>query len=495
MRVGNIGEPSTLLAPLASDSASFDIIGLVYDTLLERDENREIAPKLAKSFEIMHGGLAFRFELHDHIKWHDGQPFTADDVVHSFNILMDPRTPSSYTVEYEKVKSVTAIDPYTVEVSYAEPYAPALGTWASFFVIPKHLVPSAEKITRNPLNRRPIGTGPYKFVSWTTGDRLVLEANDQYFEGRPNIDQYVYRIIPDQQTMFLELKSKGLDRMGLTPVQWQRQTNNKNFTKQFNKYQWNGLGYTYMGFNMARPLFKNKKGRKALYHAVNRKEIVDGVLLGLAREALGPYPPDMWYTNPNLPNYDYSAQKAMTLLSEAGYTEKDSDGYLVKNGKRFSFEVVTNQGNAQRQKTAEIMQRNFKDVGVEMNIRIVEWAAFLEKFVNTRNFDAVILGWGLGPEPDQKNFWHSTQTGPTEFNFVSYSNPEVDKLLEAGVRTFDKASRIEIYYKLQEILVEDVPYIWLYVPKSLAAVNSDVHGIEVKPAGIGYNFEHWWFAQ
>ena len=253
----------------------------MYDSLLEYDENLQIRGNLAKKYTISNEGRTITFELHQNVRFHDGTPMTAKDVVHSHSIIMDPRTPTSYASNYEKVSSIKAIDEYTVEVSYTEVYAPALSSWVSFIVIPSHLVKSAHKIASHPLNRAPIGTGMYKFATWKPGTELTLVANDDYFKGRPNIDGYRYRIIPDQQTMFLELLTGGLDQMGLTPIQWNRNSKQAKFEDNMNKYQWNSFGYTYFGFNLARPKFADKRVRHALAHAINRKEIVEGVIAKL----------------------------------------------------------------------------------------------------------------------------------------------------------------------------------------------------------------------
>ena len=490
--VASIGEPSNLLPPLATDSASFDIIGQVYNTLIKYNGKYEFEGDLAERWEVLDSGLRFRFYLRKNIKFHDGHPCTARDVIQSYKIMTDPRTPTAYAVNYTKIKSVTAIDDYTVDVSYTESHAPALDDLASLHILPGHLVTSAEKIAEHPLNRKPIGTGPYMFVEWQSNVKITLKANPDYFLGRPNIEGFEYRIIPDQQTIFLELKTGHLDRGGLTPLQWERQTNTPDIQKLLTKYEWTGLNYTYLGFNLKREPFADKRVRHALNYAINRTQIIDGVLMGHGKPLYGPMPPDLWYSNPNLPTYPYDPAKAKALLAEAGFKDTDGDGILDRNGSKFSFEVITNQGNPLREQTAQIMQANFKDLGIDMQIRVVEWSAFLEKFVDTRNFDAIILGWALGPEPDQYNFWHSSQTGKKQFNFVGYNNPRVDELLEISRRTVEREARKKALYELQSILAEDAPYAWLFTPDSLAVVHTRIRGVEKDIAGIGHNFEHWW---
>ena len=182
-------------------------------------------------------------------------------------------------------------------------------------------------------------------------------------------------------------------------------------------------------------------------------------------------------------------------LAEAGWTDSDRDGVLDRNGKPFAFEILTNQGNETRQKCAEIIQRQLADVGIRVKIRIVEWSAFVTDFVNKRRFEAVILGWTIPPDPDAYDVWHSSKTAPQELNFVSYSNPEADEMLEAGRSTFDQAERKKYYDRFQDILAEDQPYTFLYVPDELVIISSRIRGIEPAPAGIGHNIIQWYVPQ
>jgi len=230
-------------------------------------------------------------------------------------------------------------------------------------------------------------------------------------------------------------------------------------------------------------------------YAINKEEIVSGVLLGLGQPATGPFKPGTWPHNDRVKTYSYDPAKARSLLSEAGWTDSDRDGVLDRNGKPFAFEILTNQGNETRQKCAEIIQRQLADVGIRVKIRIVEWSAFVTDFVNKRRFEAVILGWTIPPDPDAYDVWHSSKTAPQELNFVSYSNPEADEMLEAGRSTFDQAERKKYYDRFQDILAEDQPYTFLYVPDELVIISSRIRGIEPAPAGIGHNIIQWYVPQ
>lgn len=486
----SIGDASTLLPVLASDSASSSVNNLIYNGLIRYNKDLQLEGDLAQSWEISSDNLTIIFHLRRNVHWHDGTPMTAADVKFTYDLYVDPKTPTAYAEAFRQVTRVEAPDPYTFIVHYAKPYAPALISWATA-VHPRHLLQGVE-ITKSPLARQPVGTGPYRFVEWRSGEKIVLEANPDYFEGRPYIKRVVYRIIPDVSTQFLELQTGSLDFMGLSPLQFQRQTDTLAFRHRYNKYRYLNFGYTYLGYNLKKPLFRDRKLRQALSYAINKQEIIDGVLLGYGAIATGPYKPDTWVYNPHVPRYDYNPDKARALLAEAGWRDSDHNGILDRDGMELKFTIVTNQGNDLRAKTGEIIQRRFKDIGVEVKLRIVEWATFLKEFINPGNFDATILGWTGGPEPDQYNIWHSSKTAPGELNFIGFQNPEVDMLLEKGRRHFTVAERKPYYDRFQQILAEEQPYTFLYIGEALPAVSRRFRGIEPAAAGIRYNFNHWY---
>jgi peptide/nickel transport system substrate-binding protein len=488
--MGSIGDASTLLPVLAADSASSDINGLVYSGLVRYDKNLQIEGELAESWEVSPDNLTITFHLRQGVKWHDGAPFTAEDVLFTYQLYVDPKTPTAYAERYRQVDKAEVLDPHTFRVSYKEPLATALISWG-VAIHPKHLL-EGQDITRSPLGRAPIGTGPYRFVEWRAGERVVLEANTDYFEGSPHIRRVLYRIIPDPSTMFLELQSGGLDYMGLTPLQYARQTETLAFARRFNKYRYPASSYVYLGYNMRRPLFQDKRVRQAISHAIDQQELIDGVLVGLGQPATGPYKPGTWPHNPEVRRYQHDPDRARQLLAEAGWRDSDGDGLLDKDGRPFTFTIVTNQGNDPRIKAGEIIQRRLREVGIDVRLRVVEWASFLKEFIKPGNFDATIMGWSIPPDPDGYEVWHSSKTGPDQLNFVYFQNAEVDELLERGRRTIDQNERKKYYDRFQEILAEEQPYTFLFVPDALPVVANRFRGIEPAPAGIMHNFIEWY---
>jgi len=485
----SIGEPTNLIPFFAADSASADISRLIFNGLVKYGKDLKLVGDLASSWDIRENGLVIVFHLKKNVLWQDGAPFTADDVEFTFQKLMDPSTPTPYGGDFEKVKSLKVLDPYTVEVTYQEPFSPGLASW-SMGVVPKHLL-AKENLMKTAFSRHPVGTGPYILKKWKTGEILELVSNKNYFEGRPFIDRYFYRIIPDQATTFLELQTENLDMAGLTPLQYKKETDTTFFRKRYQKFKFPSFGYTYIGYNLENPLFKDKKVRKAIGLAINKNEIIDVTLLGLGKVSTGPFLPGTWAYNPEVKESAFDPETAKKLLAEAGWKDTNGDGWLDKNANKFSFTILTNQGNDQRKMACEVIQKRLGDVGIEMKIQMVEWGTFLKEFIDKKRFEAVLLAWQLSYDPDIFDIFHSSKSKPGEFDFVSYKNEEVDRLLEEGRRIFPEEERAKIYHRIHEILSDDEPYTFLYVAESLPIVHKRFHGVEVAPAGIGYNFIRW----
>ena len=487
---GTIGEASTLIPVLASDSASHSVAGQIYNGLVKYDKNLTIIGDLAESFEVSDDGLTIIFHLRKGVKWHDGAPFTSRDVLYTYHVIIDPKTPTAYAEDFKQVKSLSALDPLTIRVIYDKPFAPALASWSTS-ILPAHLL-EGQDITKSPLARKPVGTGPYRFKEWIAGQKIVLDANPEYFEGRPYIDRYIYRIIPDTSTMYMELKAGAIDLMSLTPVQYARQTTTRQFTARFNKFRYPSSGYLYMGYNLRHPLFGDKRIRQAITAAVDKEELIHGVLFGMGQKAHGPIVPGRWAYNPDVKDIGYDPKHSADLLAQAGWREKNADGILMREGKPFQFTILTNQGNQQRLLSAQIIQQRLKYVGIDVKIRIVEWATFLKEYIDKGKFEVVMLAWNISQDPDMYDVWHSSKTNPGELNFIGFKNAEVDRLLVEGRSTFDMAKRKQAYFRIQEILAEEQPYTFLYVPDALPTVSARIRGVEPAPAGIGHNQIKWY---
>ncbi len=487
---GTIGEASNLIPYMATDSASHDVAGLLFVSLLRYDKNLQIENFAAKSHSIDDDGKLLRFTLHEGILWEDGVELTADDVEFTWKIVTDPKSASPYAEDFLAVKEFRKTGRYSFEIYYEKYFARALSSWMSA-ILPKHIL-EGQDLRNTSFSRKPIGAGPYRLKNWDAGLRITLRAAPTYFLGNPHIDTVTYRIIPDISTMFLETRAGRLDVMNLTPQQYLRQTSGPMWDKEFHKYRYLSSMYVFMGFNMLHPFFKDVRMRRAISYAIDREGIVKGVLMGQGVPAFGPYKPGSWAYHNELQAIKQNIDKSKTLLKELGFADSDGDGILEKNGQDLSFTILTNQGNEQRILTAIVIQSQLKAVGIDVQIRTVEWAAFIKEFVDKGSFDAVILGWTIGQDPDIFEVWHSTKAKSGGLNFTRYINPKLDELLETARATPNVQRRKELYYELQEVMANEQPYCFLFVPYALPVVQSRFRGIDPALAGIMYNFDEWW---
>ena len=487
---GTIGEASNLIPYLTSDSASHEVADLIYTAPLRYNKDLQPEPWAAESWSMEDGGKRIRFTLRKGILWEDGQELTAEDVAFTCKLAADPATGSPYAEDFLRIKELRVIDRYTFEVRYDQFFARAVSTWMNP-ILPKHIL-EGQNIRSTPFARKPMGAGPYRLKSWEPGSRIVLEASPTYFAGKPHIDEVVYRIIPDNATMFMETRAGRLDVMDLSPLQYLRQTSSPEWQSRFHKFRYIASVYIFLGFNLEHPFFKDVRVRRAISMAIDREGIIKGVLLGQGVPAFGPFKPGSWPYHPGLKPMPRNIAAARALLAEAGFADHNGDGLLDRDGQPLAFTILTNQGNEQRILAATVMQSQLREVGIDVRIRTVEWAAFIREFVNKGRFDAVLLGWTIPQDPDLFSVWHSSQTFEGGLNFTHYRNPEVDKLLEEAQSTPDQKKRAELYYRIQEIFDAEQPYCFLFVPYALPVVQRRFQGIEPALAGIMYNFEKWW---
>jgi peptide/nickel transport system substrate-binding protein len=487
------GEPSTLIYMVAGESASAAITSNIFNKLLKYDANLDLEGELAESWQISSDNKTITFKLKPNLKWADGYALTSQDVMFTWKAVIDEKTASPYASDYLLVKKAEAPDPLTFIVSYDQAYAPALDSWAGLQILPEHLLKNQDLHT-TAFARKPVGSHYYNLDKWNNGENLKLSRNPNAILGQANIAQLVTRVIPDNSAQFLELMADNIDSMSLDPIKYSRIIPARpELQSKLALYKELGNSYTYMGFNLKHKPFDDKRVRLAINYAIDKQEIIDGVYLGLGINIASPYKPGTRWSNPNLTPYPYDVKKAKALLKEAGFVDSNGDGILERDGKPFSFEILTNQ-NKEREKSAVLIQRKLKAVGIDVQIRAIEWASFISRFIKTGDFDAVILGWGLGLDPDQFNIWHSSQQQPGQFNFVGYNNPKVDKLLEQGRIELNAHKRMAIYHEFARELLEDSPIIYLSAGYGLTAIHKRVKGIQtpVPPAGVGYDSQKWY---
>jgi len=488
---------------------SIESSGLFYVRVLEESDTlkRFLEEKLAVGEKESLGSVerieALRFinepiitfHLRDDVLWHDGVPFTSEDVVFSYEVVMDERTNTVRRPLFEPVKRVEALDPWTVRVRYKRPYVPGLENWG-MGIIPKHIL-EGKDINKAPFNRKPIGTGPFRFEEWVTAERVVLKANERYFEGRPYLDKVSFRIVPENAIAELEFMTKGGDFWGIPFFKYKRYEEDPRF-ETFSIFSGD---FSYVGWNLQKKLFQDVRVRKALCMAVNREAIVKYLTYGKGEVATGPFSARFWYGNPDVKPLPYDPEAAKRLLAEAGWEDIDGDGVLEKDGQEFRFTLSS--GAGEQTNIPVLIQSDLKKIGVKMDIETLEWTVFETERLLNRHFDAVILGWSIGTDPDQYEIWHSSQIGKG-FNFVGYSNPEVDRLLELGRSEYDRQKRKAIYHRLHEIIYDDQPYLFLVASSNTFGFHSGEFKIRkrtpqgpkeepmrITQAGVFYEIKDW----
>ena len=470
--------PSRLNPILANDSASSEISDWLFNGLFKYDKDGNITPELASSYEFI-TPTKLIVKLKDNVLWHDKVKLTSKDVIFTYEQIINPSVFNSIKSNFNEVQSVKALDDLTVEIIYKKPYFKALEIWM-VGLLPYHILKDEKNLMTSSFNKNPIGTGSYKIKEFKTAQDIELIANPDYFGGKPKIDKILYKFLPDPNTSFLYLKQKKLDIGGLTPMQASRQIDD-NFKNNFEMLSRPSFGFSYLGFNLENPKFKDIKVRQALSLAINRQELVDILFFGYAKVCNGPFMPGSFAYNDSVKETKQNLEKAKQLLKEAGYDEKNP----------LSFELITNTGNDIRVNTAQILQYQLAKVGVELKIRVMEWQAFLNTVVHPRKFETVLLGWSLALMPDAYPLWHSSSSKLGGFNLVGYKNEKVDELIEKGSVTINKDELSTIYKDIFKIVAEDLPYLFLYIPDSITAINKKIENIEPAFIGIMHNQKDW----
>ncbi|MDD2717192.1 MAG: peptide-binding protein [Candidatus Wallbacteria bacterium] len=493
-----IAETITLNPLLSTDDASTDVSYMIFDTLTNLGKNLELTPSLAASWEISSDCTVITFFLRKKVRWQDGVDFTAEDVRFTLEKILDPKVESPlrvYLTDLTDAATFETIDPYTIKISCRKP-SPYLADWINPPIIPKHLF-DKEDFGSSANNLHPVGTGPYRFVEWSKGEKIVLEANPDYFGGRPFLDRIIIKTIPDDSATLISLLRGDLDLMQLSPDQYFKQASSKEFLERFRVFTYPAnSSYSFIGYNLNHPVLKDKKTRQALTLAINRREIVDKVLYSFGTLTCGDFAPSHWACNKSLIPYPFDPQAARKVLADAGWKDDDGDGILEQKGVKFNLEININVGNPVRKLIVEMVRDYWKTIGIETKINILEWEEYLKRSTE-KNFQVHIGGWGLSNTHDPYGIWHSSQipdkkNGFSGFNFISYNNPEADRLCELGHATMDREKLREIFCRLQAVIHEDQPYTFLYIPNEIWAVAKRIQGIEPAPAGIFYNFPHWY---
>lgn len=460
---------------------------MLYVPLLRWGKDLRIEGCLARSWESSEDGRVITMQLRDDIRWHDGVPTTAADVAFSFDRFRDPALGYPDVGAMRQIESVEATGPYEVRFTFKRAYLDQLANLRRV-IMPKHLldaIPSAN-MESAPFNRAPVGNGPFRFVRWKQAEEIVFEANPDFPGGRPPLDRVVFRIIPDQTAIETAFRAGEIDVIErIRPDQVAKLRRDP----ACRVYTYPARGYQFIGWNLRNPLFADARVRRAMTFAIDRQRIVDALVYGEGTVTAHPIMSESPFHADDIPPHPYDPAEARRLLAEAGWSDTDGDGVLDRDGKPFRFELVTNLGNRLREDTLVMIQDDLAKVGVQAVPRMREWNVFLDE-VQAKDFDAYHMAWVQDFIVSPYDIFHSGAIDG-KYNSGSYSNPEVDSLIDRGLlaRTAEEAA--PIWHRYQAVLHEDQPYTILFELDYSMGAAPGLSGIEVDARGWLLTVDRW----
>jgi peptide/nickel transport system substrate-binding protein len=462
--------PTNLDPRIGVDAQSERIDSLIFDDLLTRGDNLNVAPGLAERWEVP-DPLTYIFHLHRGVKFHDGRPLTSHDVKWTFDSLLTGKIRSTKAATYRFVDHIDAPDDVTVIFHMKEPDAALLWNVSDGAI---GIVPDG---SGNEMTIHPIGSGPFKFVSAETDKEVVVDRNDSYWDQQAKLSRVRFAVVPDATTRALELRKGSGDATinALTPDTVLTLQRDPSLAVE----RAPGTVLAYLGFNLRDPILKNVRVRQAIAYALDRKPMIEYLWRDEAQPARSVLPPQSWAYDGDVPAYDHNPERARQLLDEAGYPEE--------NGVRFHVTMKSSTDESTRLMVA-VMQAQLREVGIALDIRTFEFATFFSD-VTHGAFQMYGLRWiGGNQDPDIFEYaFDSAKFPPNGANRGYYSNPKVNELIAAGRRSVDPEVRKSIYAELQRILANDLPYIDLWYLDNVLVHNKRVHNLQLNPAG-NYDF-------
>ncbi len=468
------------------DTDQLDIVYLIADSLVSFGRDLTIVPRLAERWEISEDHKTLTFYLHPEARFHDGTPLTADDVVFTYDESLDPDILwGTYRSNFELIDSIQAKDPHTVVVQFKEAVANPLTSFVDFFILPKHLYDRSDvSLQDNPVNWKPVGSGPYRLVKWEKNIDIVLEANDDYFNGRPHLDRIVFKIVNQNAMLFDMLMNGELDLSPISTMEWQFRTGSEEFRSRFQKRKYFLLAFFFTGWNHENRFFRHRNVRQAMAYLCDRKSFNDATYFSQYRIAASPVHPESPFFNHNVRPFPFDPATALRLLKEAGIEDRNNDGRLEdQDGVPFEFDYMVATGEDRAARFAEFYQSTLADHGIQMNIVQVDMGRFQEQ-TNAGNYDAYFRGWITGVDPDFLISIFRTPGETESYNDTGYSNPELDRILDLSDKELDPEARMDLFLRAQEIIHEDQPYLFLFYPAALVAVHSRFRALQPSARGI-----------
>jgi peptide/nickel transport system substrate-binding protein len=489
--IGIASEPDNLIDATSTTRVSQDIIDQMFLGLTELGPDlKESEPDLARSWDFSDDGLAVTFHLHPEARWHDGVPVTARDVAFTHDLLTDPVVGYAARSWKRFITEVVVDDEHTVTFRFDRRYPYQVVDASVGLILPRHLLEDLPRATlaSSEFARHPVGNGPFRFGRWEAQQLVELVANDDFFLGRPHLDRVVFRVIPEKTSLVTQLETGAIDVLeDVSPHEAGRLAALDHVRIE----AFSGRSYTYIGWDSTNPLFESPHVRRALGMAIDRQEIMDALCYGYARPIDGPIHPMLWAHNPDLPSLPFDPEAAARILEEEGWRDTDGDGVRDRDGVPFAFELKTNLGNQVRMDASVMIQSMLRRIGVAIEPRTYEWNVLWGQVIDHSYGTAVLVGWSVALKVDMQSTFHSRAI-EGKYNHTSYSNPEVDELIDEAVAaaTFEEAR--PLWMRAQELIVRDQPYTFLFRMDSVYGVNERVRGTAPDPRGYYRNLREWW---
>lgn len=467
-------------------TVQFVMITNIHNALVELDENFEFENVLAESVDISEDGLTYTFNLREGVLFHDGEEFTAEDVVYTSEFYGNPDNGSVQANDYASVVSVEAVDDYTVAFTLEQPNAAFMTFTATNFIVPAHY---HSEVGEEVYRTAPIGTGAFKLKEWRATEFTELEAFDDHFRGRPNIDILRLDVVPEPSVRAIALTTGDADS-SVWPLLVE---NSLQFADDpsFNVFRTSASAVNHFPLNNTNPVLAEKAVRQAMMYAINRQQVIDDIFSGAAVVAQSNLSPAFaFYANPDVKTYEYDVDQAMALLDEAGWVLGD-DGVRVKDDLRLSFTCTVITGDQARRPEAEVVQQYLGEVGIEMILEEAPVASILEG-MRAGTMDCSLFNWTYGSSDPDATVNLATGGGN---NFSQYSNARVDELLVAGLAETDLEARQAIYYEIQEIVAEEVPFIYMMYWDGFSVFSGRVQGLPESATNgdrIYRTAHEWW---
>jgi len=472
IRVGLDVDAGTLDPRLARDTSAYRVADLIYDGLVRLSPDLKPEPNLAQSWENP-DPQTWIFQLREGVAFHDGSPLTADDVVFTYQTLLKPELNAPLRGLFTPIAKIEAVDPRTVKFTLSAPYSPLL-SYLEMGIVPKKAVEGGAD-----LSLKPIGTGPMKLARWDRGSRIVLEPNPQYWAGAPKLKELQLVVIGDNTARAQAFEAKDLDliQSPLSPQDIKRLQANKSFSNAITS----GLGITYLNFNTGDPAVADPKIRRALSMLVDQKTIIGELYQGVDQVASSVLLPSSWAYTAEVKQPGFDAAGAQKALQDLGWKDSNGDGILDKGGKKLSVILSTHSEDPNRVQTLEFLQGLFQQAGIDAQIKISDWPSFSTGYVQKSQHQVALLGWLNIIDPDRLMYSQFHTGGP--LNWGKYSNPELDKQLEAGRQALDLNARKAAYQKAAAIVAEELPYYVISYQGYQVFYAKALGNLEVNPRG------------